>query len=167
MLELVLSGESVVPAHLDGRRGAACPGDLPPGPFRSRIAALVDVRALLPQLRVRMSRSTGVWRDRTGKVVAIAELHEDVRVVGPAGRRSAFTTIEIHEVTGVRQTGPTRPWPCSRTSDSHECETDTLTQCAAAAGVDLAGFTATATVPLDPTMAAIDGFRARARQPRR
>ena len=37
---------------------------------------------------------------------------------------------------------------------------DTLTQCAAAAGVDLAGFTDSPTVPLDRTMPAVDGFRA-------
>ena len=54
---------------------------------------------------------------------------------------------------------PTAPSGPSAALGIEECETDTLTLCAAAAGVDLAGFTASATVPLDRGMAAKDGFR--------
>ena len=88
VIELVLSGKQVVPAHLTLTVVPRELADLPSGPFRARIAEVVDVRALLPQLRIRLERSTGEWRDRTGKVVAIAELHEDVHPRGRADDRS-------------------------------------------------------------------------------
>ena len=158
MVELVLSGESVVPAHLMVDVAPRVLADLPSGPFRSRIAALVDVRALLPQLRVRMDRSTGVWRDRTGKVVAIAELHENVHLLDrPAIDR--FTTIEIHEVPGYAKRSD-RVVAVLQDIGLEAPAPDTLTQCAEAAGIDLAGFTSTATVPLESAMASLEGFRA-------
>ncbi len=157
-IELELTGEATAPAHLTVAAAPHLPDDLPPGPFRSRIAVLTDVRSLLTQLRVSANRTSGVWRDATGKVVAIAEMYEGVRVVDRPDVDSAEATIEIHEVPGYR--GPARRTvEALRRLGVAECETDTLTQCAAAAGVDLAGFTAAATVPLDPDMSAIDGFR--------
>ena len=158
VVELVLSGERVVPAHLQVDVAPRVLADLPAGPFRARIAALVDVRALLPQLRVRTSRSTGVWRDRTGKVVAIAELHEDVHLLDrPAIDR--FTTIEIHDVPGYTKRSD-RVLAVLQDLGLEASASDTLTQCAEAAGVDLAGFTSTATVPLESEMASLEGFRA-------
>ena len=156
-IELVLSGEDVVPAHLVVSAAPRVLADLPTGPFRSRIVALVDVRALLPQLRVRLDHSTGVWRDGTGKVVAVAELHEDVRVVGRPNVVGS-TTIEIHEVPGYAEVGPPSRRRAARCWN-RRASPDTLEQCAAAAGIDLAGFTANATVPLERDMAALDGFR--------
>jgi len=157
-IELVLSGDDVVPAHLSVD---AIPGgvtDLAPGPFRSRIASLIDVRALLPQVRVRMERSVGVLRDRSGKTVAIAELNEQVHIVNRPDI-DRFTTIEIHEVPGYAKQAR-RAIGVLRGVGLEACGLDTLAQCAAAADVDLAGFTATATVPLDADMAAFDGIRA-------
>lgn len=157
-IELVLSGERVVPAHVAVDVAPRVLADLPSGPFRARIAELVDVRALLPQLRVRMDRSTGVWRDRTGKVVAIAEFHEDVQLLGgPAIDR--FTTVEIHEVPGYAKRSD-RVLEVLRDLGLDAHVSDTLTQCAQAAGIDLAGFNSTATVPLASGMAALEGFRA-------
>ena len=163
-LELVLSGEATVPAHLTVNSAPRMPGDLPPGPFRSRLAALVDLRALAPQLRVSVQRTSGVWRDSTGKIVATAELNDGIRVVDhpdidhpdidcPA------TTIEIHEIAGYSKQAR-RAVTALEGIGLATCETDTLSQCAAAAGVDFAGVTTTATVPLDPQMPALDGYRA-------
>jgi CHAD domain-containing protein len=116
------------------------------------------VRALLPQLRVSGRRSNGVLRDAAGKVVVTAELHEGVHVVDRSDVDCPATTLEIHEVPGyAKQTD--RTLEALRAVGVEESAADTLTLCAAAAGVDLAGFTATATVPLEPAMAAIDGFR--------
>ena len=158
-LELVLSGEGTVPAHLTVSAAPRMPDDLPPGPFRSRIAALADLRALVPQLRVSVKRTSAVWRDATGKIVATAELNEGIRVVDHPGIDSPASTIEIHEIAGY-------PKQARRAVSALEgiglasCETDTLSLCAAAAGVDFAGVTTTATVPLDPQMPAVDGYRA-------
>jgi CHAD domain-containing protein len=157
-LELVLSGDGIVPAHLAVAKAPRVLADLAPGPFRSRIATLTDVRALLPQLRVRMTRSTGLWRDATGKAVAVAELNEGVHVLGRRGSER-FTTIEIHPLPGYAQQAR-RGRELLEGIGLETSALDTLALCAAATGVDLGGFSAAATVPLDPQMAAIDGFRA-------
>jgi CHAD domain-containing protein len=113
---------------------------------------------LLPQLQVTGRRSNGVLRDAAGKVVTAAELYEGVHVVDRPDIDCPATTIEIHEVPGyAKQTD--RTLEVLRSAGIEECETDTLTLCAVAAGVELAGFTAKATVPLEPAMAAADGFR--------
>ena len=54
-VELELSGHGTTPAHVTVDAPPRVPADLPPGPFRTRVAALIDVRALLPQLRIRAS----------------------------------------------------------------------------------------------------------------
>jgi CHAD domain-containing protein len=157
-LELVLSGPGTVPAHLAVTKAPKTLSDLPPGPFRARIAALTDVRALVAQIRVRMARSTGVWRDATGKTVVIAEVNEGVHALGrPHADRSA--TIEIHPVPGyAKQAG--RAVEALREHGLEPGGRDTLAQGAAGAGVDLAGFRAVTSIPLDRRMPAIDGFRA-------
>ncbi len=157
-IELELAGEGTIPAHLAVDAVPRVPADLPPGPFRARIAALTEARVLLPQLRVSAARTGGVWRDAAGKVVAIADLQEDVRVVGRPDLERREATIEIHEVPGYSKSAR-RTIEALHMVGVTGCDTDTLTQCAVAAGVDLAGFKAAATVPLDPKMSAIDGFR--------
>jgi CHAD domain-containing protein len=157
-LEVVLSGDGIVPAHLTVAEAPRVLADLPAGPFRSRIAVLTDERALLPQLRVRMARSTGMWRDATGKTVAVAEVNEGAHVVGRAETARA-TTIEIHSLLGYAKEAR-RAVESLQGIGMTTSRLDTLAQCASDASVDLAGFNAAATVALDPGMAAIDGFRA-------
>jgi len=157
-IELVLSGDDVVPAHLSVDSVPRVVTDLAPGPFRSRIATLIDIRALLPQVRVRMERSVGALLDGSGKTVAIAELYEQVHIVNRPDI-DRFTAIEIHEVPGYAKQAR-RARAVLQDVGLEECELDTLAQCAAAADVDLAGFNATATVPLEADMAALDGIRA-------
>lgn len=157
-VEVELSGPDTPPAHAAVSAVPRWPADLPPGPLRSRIAALIDVRALLPQLRVGARRIPGVRRDAAGKVVATALVQGAVHVLDRPDVEPLDATIEIRPVPGY-------PKPAHRTVAAlrdlglPECGTDTLTYCASAAGVDLRGFQATATVPLDPSMTAIDGFR--------
>ena len=156
-VELALSGDDTTPAHLVVDAAPRVPEDLPSGPVRARVAAVVGERALLPRLRTSAQRTRGLLRDAAGKVVAIADVHDEVRVLDrPDAHLDA--TIEIHEVPGYPKHAR-RALESLRRLGLVESETDTLAQCAAAAGVDLAGFTATATVPLEPDMAAIDGFR--------
>ena len=59
-LELVLSGDQTVPAHLAVAAAPRVPDDLPPGPFRARLAALTDVRALMPQIRISTPDNAGI-----------------------------------------------------------------------------------------------------------
>ena len=111
-------------------------------------------------------RANGVWCDATDKIVASAEMNERVRVVGHPGRRRPVPTIEIHEVTGYAKQARRAAAALDRIGLAR-CDTDTLSLWAAAAGIDLAGFTITATVPLDPTDAGGRRVPRRARQPRR
>ncbi|MGD9701807.1 MAG: CHAD domain-containing protein [Acidimicrobiia bacterium] len=158
-LELVLSGDETVPARLAVTGAPRFPTDLPPGPFRARLAALVDVRALLPQISVTAERTTAAWRDASDKVVATAQLDEQIRVVDPAGADGPAATVEIHEVTGYAKRARRAVDVLDRLG-LPKCETDTVSACATAADVDLGGYAATATVPLDPQMPAVDGYRA-------
>jgi len=157
-LELELSGESTTPAHIVIDKLPRVLADLPPGPFKSRIAALIGVRALLPQLRVSSRRTSGVLRDSAGKVQVVATRHEAVQVVDRQDITCPAVAIEIHEVPGYTKRAE-RILTTLRDLGIEESKTDILGSCANAAGVDLGGFAASATVPLDPEMAPIDGFR--------
>jgi CHAD domain-containing protein len=158
-LELVLSGDHTVPAHLTVGAAPRLADDLLPGPFRARLAALTDVRALMPQIRISTRTTRASRRDATGGVVATARLHEHIRVVDRPDISCAEATIEIREVTGYTK----RTRQAVEVLDElglSRCEADTLSQCAIDAQVDLAGFTATATVPLESVTPAVDGIRA-------
>lgn len=158
-LELELSGPETPPAHVDVEATPRVPADVPSGPLRFRLSQLVDVRALLPQLRVSARRARGVLRDAAGKVVVIAELYEGAQVAGRPDVDVPTATIEVHQVPGYAKQAA-RVVEDLRAAGVEAGDTDTLTMLAVAAGVDLAGYTASATVPLAPEMPAIDGFRA-------
>lgn len=157
-IHLELSGAGTRPAHITVDTAPRVPTDLPRGPFSARIAALVDVRALLPQVQVRSRLTRGVLRDAAGKVVAIAEFRDFVQITDRPAIGWPTATIEIHEIPDYAKHTKSSV-KALRSHGVDKLGSDTLTLCAAAAGVNLVGFTATATVPLDPAMAAIDGFR--------
>ena len=162
-LELVLSGDDVVPARVELDVAPRWASDLPPGPFRLRVQAMIDVRALLPQLRVRATRTDAVCRDDEGHVVATAVLLQDITVA--PGRATTTddqprpgAVIEVHGVIGS-------PKPARRAVEALETlglaarRCDALAFLADAAGVVLGGFEASATVALDPAMPAAEGVR--------
>ncbi len=157
-IELELSGHDSAPAHVVVDTQPRVPADLPPGPLRARVAALVEMRVLLARLRIGARRTNGVLRDAAGKVVATVELCEGVHVVDRDDIDCPAATIEIRELPGYAQHAD-RTIEALRAVEIEESEADTLALCAAASGTDLAGFTATASVPLEPAIDAIDGFR--------
>jgi len=160
--ELVLSGEGVVAARVEPTVIPSFASDLPAGPFRSRISALIDVRVLLPQLRVGSTTTDAVCRDDDGLGVATIVVHEHIAIdrepavalIGPMPR----AIIEVHDIVGARKQG-------RRAADALErlgldaVDGDVLAYIARAAGIDLGGFEASATVPLDPDMPAVEGVR--------
>src|SRR5256885_9256614 len=79
-LELILTGEGSARAQLVVSSVPRFPDDLPPGPFRSRLAAAVGVRVLVPVLRVTATRSSRLRHNRAGKLVATVAIYENVRV---------------------------------------------------------------------------------------
>ena len=155
-LELVLTGEGSAGAHLVVASVPRFPEDLPPGPFRARLAAVADVRALLPVLRVTASRYAGVRRNRAGKVVATVSIYERVRC---DGRDVAGWTIEVDELVGYAKQATGARDALAQMGLSR-LDGDTLTVAAAVAGVHLGGVAGPIGVPLDPMMPAIVGFRA-------
>jgi CHAD domain-containing protein len=157
-IELQLSGIDTPPAHVTVVAAPRSPADLPSGPFRSRLAAVTELRALLPQIRIGARRTCGALRNDDGKVVAVAEVHDDVRVLDLAVPLDVKTSIEIHEVPGYTKQA-TLAVEALRRLEPAEFDTDMMTLCAAEADVDLDGFSSSPTVPLEPGMAAVDGFR--------
>jgi CHAD domain-containing protein len=155
-LELILSGEGSARAHLTVSAPPQFPNDLPPGPFRARLAAVVDVRAMLPTLRVTAMRSTGLRHDRAAKIVASVAMYEEVRVDGHDGAR---WTIEVDELSGyAKQADKARE--ALEELGLTRVDGDTLTVAADALGVSLAGTSGPTGVPLHSDMPAIAGFRA-------
>lgn len=162
-LELVLGGDGVVEARVEPATSPRFATDLPAGPFRTRIEAVIDGRALLPQLRVRATTTDAVRRDEEGQVVATAVLiekidlaHGDTTVA--AGEHNVESVLEVSDVVGSRR-------PARRAAEALEAlglnsvEGDAVALLAGVAGVDLAGFEGSATVALDPAMSAADGVR--------
>lgn len=158
-LELIVTGEGAVPAHLAVDSAPRFIADLPPGPFRARLAAIVEVRALLPVVRVTSTRTRATWDDRAGKTVATAIAYDDVRVDHHDEIDLGQCAIEIDEITGYAKRASKARDVLDRLGLVRR-EGDMLAVAAAAAGVDLAGVTGSPTVPLDPHMPALDGFRA-------
>jgi CHAD domain-containing protein len=155
-LELILTGEDSAAAHLVVSSVPRFPDDLPPGPFRARIAAVADVRALLPVVRVTATRSAGLKRNRAGKIVATATMYEHVRIADD--NEIARCTFEVDELEGYAK-------PASKARDAlaelglTRLDGDTLTVAAAAAGARLAGASGPTSTQLDPMMPAVAGFR--------
>jgi CHAD domain-containing protein len=155
-LELILTGEGTAGAHLVVASVPRFPDDLPPGPFRARLVTVAGVRALLPILRVTATRAAGIRYNRSGKKVATTTIYEHVRA---DDRDIAQWTIEVDELAGY-------PKHAIKARDAlteiglSQLDGDTLTIAAAATGVQLAGPSGPADLPLDTNMPAIAGYRA-------
>jgi CHAD domain-containing protein len=158
-IELIVSGTGAVPAHLIVDSVPRFAADLPPGPLRARLAAIVEVRALLPVVRVTATQLRATLRDRAAKAVAIATVHDAVRVDGRGAIDVAPWTIEIDELPGYAKRAAEARDALERIG-LIRLDGDTLDVAAATAGVAVGGFSSSPTVPLDPAMPAVDGFRA-------
>lgn len=155
--ELVLTGEDTTPAHVEVNAIPQTPADIPPGPFRSRLAGIVGLRVLLPQIRLRATRTAAVLRDQAGKVVAEAEFLDTIGSPDHQGINAPAATIEIRGLPGYD--GKIKaPVAALAGIGLAALDNDPLTEWANATGVDLYGFTSPAVV-LDPGSSAITGFR--------
>ncbi len=152
---LVLSGDGAVDAHLPVARAPRVAADLPPGPFRSRLGEIIEIRALLPQLCVTSRARRAVRRNRDGKVVAAATVHEAVAT--EQGSLEGWF-VEVDELTGYEKQAAELV-EIVRAAGVTEIDDDIVATAMAAAGVDPAGFDSDPASPLDPDADALEGFR--------
>lgn len=158
-LMLILSGDNVVPAYLTASCVPMWSSDLPAGPFRARLAGLLDVRALISQLTVEATCARGARHDKAAKTVATASLYREIHVIGEDDAAVPRWTIEVEELTGYQKRAR-RARDVLDDVGLQRTNGDTLALAAAAAGVELAGTSPSPAVPLDAAMRAQDGFRA-------
>ncbi len=130
---------------------------LPAGPFRSRVGAIIEMRALLPTVGC-TAEVTEAWRrDGSMKIVTAVRVLSDVRTTSGAPHEP--TVVEVDELQG-------HPGAAKRTrqllaaSGWAESDSTLVELIAAVTGYDLAGFRDSPTVPLKPADQAIDGFTA-------
>lgn len=143
------------PARLEWRGTPRWPSDLPPGPFRARLAALARERALLPLVTFSSTVHPARTVDQRGKVVTRVELHEGLTAEGAA------TSPWLVELTGVvgHDADHDRALASLEALGMVRLDGDVATVVAAAAGHDLRGRTSSPTVALDADEPARDGFR--------
>jgi CHAD domain-containing protein len=155
--ELILASAHSVPASLALSTVPHFVDGLPAGPFRSRLAAVVEMRAVLPTVGC-TAEVTQAWRrDGSLKAVSAVRILSDVRTA--CGELLPTTVVEVDELSG-------HPGAAKRTrqliaaSGWVESELTLVELIATATGSDLAGFRDSPTVPLKPEDSAIDGFAA-------
>jgi len=130
-------------------------GELGRGPFRSRLAEIVDVRALLPVATVTATTQRAEHRNADDKMTSRVVIHEDI-TVGDRPVHGWLVTIE--ELTGYDKPSDRARHAVAghvgepRPGDAVDCAL-------AAAGIDRSGQHVEPGIPLDPRLPAIEGFR--------
>ena len=154
---LALGGDGAVTAQLPVSSTPRWPTELPPGPFRSRLAGLVDIRALLPVVTLTSRRTAVVRRNGQGKIVAAARIHEQLTT--PDGPIDGWF-VEVDELTGYeKQAAELLDLARSCGVRPRDDGADIVDLAVAASGIDPAGFQGDPTVRLDAGLPALDGFR--------
>ncbi len=158
-LHLALSAAGSISATVAVKRSPRFATDLPSGPFRPRLTPALEMRALLPSVSFTDVVTDAVERDDAGKTVVTISIHEPIREPFAGGAGVARLLVEVIELVGHRK-------PASRAQSLLErlgCErldNDLIGFVLEAAGVDPAGYNSSPSVPLDPHLPAILGFRA-------
>jgi CHAD domain-containing protein len=154
--QLVLRGDGVVDARVTVAAQPRIAEDVPAGPLRSRLAHLLDVRALLRLVEVTSERIDAQLRNGSGKVTVAAAVHRSPSASGVGLDDSVL--VEVYELAGY-------PKPAAELREEIEgigfVEVDGgLAELAAvSSGVPLGGYDVPVGVPLDADDTAIDGFR--------
>jgi CHAD domain-containing protein len=151
---VLVDGDDAPPARLEWPAVPRWPADLPPGPFRSRLAELTDERALLPLVTITSVVRDARRHDRRGKVVARAEVHEHVS--------ADHTELDswLLELSGVAgHDDHERVLSRLTALGMHAMGDDVATTAATTAGFDVAGRSSSPTVPLDRDESALAGVR--------
>ena len=155
--ELILASAYSVPASVALPKVPKFVDGFPAGPFRSRLGAVVEMRALLPTVGC-TAEVTEAWRrDGSMKIVSAVRVLADVRT--GSGAPLTVAVVEVDELPG-HSGAAKRTRQLMAASGCSESESTLVELIAAATGYDLAGFRDSPTVPLKPGDQAIDGFAA-------
>lgn len=149
---LSVTGDGSTPAHLPVVVVPRFASDLPPGPLRSRLAPVLDVRALLPVVHLDSHQRTAVHRDARGKVVASLTVHDHLALEGTAW------AVEVEELAGYAK-DTERARALLTSLGLRILDHDLMAQAARAAGTDLRGHSASPTVALDRAEPSSGAFR--------
>jgi len=153
--ELVLTDAVSPAAHVVVEDTPRFVADLPPGPFRSRVASIIEVRALLPFVTLTAARTPVTRRNRTGKTDVELSVYDQLRVGGRA--TGPAWAVELDELPGYEK--PARQ--ARRLLDGlglNASEGDLLDLPAARSAAP-AGYDSSPTVAFAPGETAFDGFR--------
>ena len=152
------AGADTPPARLEWPAAPTWPAELPAGPFRARIAAVTEERALVPLAELRSSVSTGRRRDRRGKATVAITVHEQVEVAGGSIDDAPAWWLEVAPVAGHEGDAERI---VRRLDDLglDRRDGDAISTMAAAAGLDLEGHDSSPIVPLTADLDALVAFR--------
>jgi CHAD domain-containing protein len=155
--QLIATGGGPAPAHLSIECSPTVAGDLPVGPLRTRLAQLLDIRALRPVAEAGGLHANAVRRNESGKATVGLAVHD--RLTGAAGQPLSVTwAVEAVAFEGYpRAFREAEKLLASLGLTRHDG--DVLDLAAADSGIDLRGFVGSPTVALDPSEPAVDGFR--------
>src|SRR6478735_3215927 len=151
---VLLSGDGVVGVRVSTTVVPVWPSDLPAGPLRARVAAIVDVRALQPVLSVIAVERQAVRFDRRRKELVRATVVEDAVATPGEVPIVPAALIELEALAGYPKPAAEAAAALTRRG-AVALHTDLLDHAARATGVDLRGFSSSPSVPLDAAMPAL------------
>lgn len=154
---VTLDGQDVVAVRAAVPAAPVWPADLPPGPLRSRVAAVVELRALQPVLRIETHERRAARIDSRRKEIAQATLIESGTIEPGAVALAPTPLVEVTELAGYEKPASEIVAALAR-RNVRRLEEPFVELAARRAGVDLAGFSSSPSVQLDPTMTALDGW---------
>ncbi len=153
---VLLTGDGVVGARVVAGHVPVWSSDLPAGPLRARVAAIVGVRALRPVVTVAAVERQAARFDRRRKELVHAVFVEQAIAEPGSLALTPATLIELEALTGYPKPAEEAEQALIR-AGARRVE-GLLGLGARAAGVDLRGFSSSPSVPLDPAMPALDGW---------
>ncbi|MET0726986.1 MAG: CHAD domain-containing protein [Acidimicrobiales bacterium] len=155
---LLRSADDAPPAVVDRMKPPTWPADVPPGPFRDRIAAVTKERALLPVVTISSQVHEGRLLDRRGKTVVRVIVHEGVEPAGRSTSAAPSWAAEVGPVAGHQDAADTAVARLSA-AGLEQLDGDLAENVARAVGSPLSGYDSSPTVALDPTEDAFGAFR--------
>ena len=156
-LRMTVTDGGPAPAVMTLARVPATVADLPPGPLRTRLAPLVEVRALLPQVTVSSMHATALRRNGSGKAVAAVDIHDEL-MLGSGQRVSVAWSAELVPYQGYDKAARLAG-ELLQSVGLQAVDGDLFAIAATEAGADLRGFQDRPSVPLDGSEPAADGYR--------